>query len=512
MSEGKLPRAANGLQLNFCKTLACDNFGQSDASLYILQHSNPKRPAMVCRECGAFPPLLNNQEVLSELKRLQLAHDDGLPCCKDAQCEHFGMSVYTHKERYHAFGFSGDRQRYRCKQCQGTFVDKWSGTNKKTLIQEALLALLFTGYSVREICRKLDINPKTFYDNIDQIASRCRRKLANIDARWLNHASHYELASNYQSLQKSSNNGVFWFVTCEANSGYVLCQHTNYTAQTKSSSNLDHDAYQQNSQFLPSSYQAENYSENKSFTGNDTTKEHSGFSLKERIDINYQNILARSNVEDPLGNFSTFNYPNTGTLIRAPYTSYAHYLLISEMIGDQKPLTIYMPQDPLLRSAALTVYLERIHQNNIDLMYVLQDPHWDNSGQSKTTDIALMGWWRDRWTIAHQDNGASKGLCYLSGNDSFASNADVFSHDSHNDSWLKTASIQSALFYQNRFQLLFESFINEPRRKLRPNGIMPLLDIFRAWHNLCYQDKQGLTAAQRLNICQTPMTLKQLLE
>ncbi|MGF1777233.1 transposase [Vibrio nomapromontoriensis] len=522
MSEGKLPLAANGLQLNFCKTLACDNFGKSDANLYILQHSNPKRPAMVCRECGAFPPLLNNQEVLCELNRLRLTHDDGLPACKDSQCANFGLSVDTHKERYHAFGFSGDRQRYRCKLCQGTFVDKWSGSNKKIEFQEALLAFLFTGYSVREICRKLSINPKTFYDNIDQIASRCRRKLAHIDARWLNHASHYTLASSYQSLQPASHNGVFWFATCDVNSGYVLCQHTNYTLKSTPSTQLDHDAYQKNAQFLPHQYVAENYGNTNERTEserspksrvNNTPVEKTPTSIKERIDINYQNILARSNVEDPLGNFSKFHYPNTGTIIRAPYTSYAHYLHISQMIGNEKPLAIFMPQDPVLRSAALTVYLERIKNDNVDLLYVMQDPNWDNSGLSKTTDIALMGWWRDRWAIAHQASGASKGLCYLSSaSDSLSGTNSSSDNVDDTNYWLQVASTESVEFYQARFQLLFESFINEPRRKLRPGGIMPLLDIFRAWHNLCYQDKQGLTAAQRLNVCEAPMTLKQLLE
>ncbi|GAK86291.1 hypothetical protein JCM19238_3881 [Vibrio ponticus] len=40
MASGDLPAEANGLQLNFCKTLACDNFGLSDAERYIVQHTN----------------------------------------------------------------------------------------------------------------------------------------------------------------------------------------------------------------------------------------------------------------------------------------------------------------------------------------------------------------------------------------------------------------------------------------------------------------------------------------
>ncbi|MGR5093943.1 transposase [Vibrio maritimus] len=495
MSEGRLPMAAEGLQLNFCKTLACDNFGLSDANLYILQHSNPKRPAMVCRECGAFPPLLNNQEVLNELKRLKLHHHEGLPSCKDPQCEHFGLSVHTHKDRYHSFGFSGDRQRYRCKACQGTFVDKWSGSNKKLAFQESLLGLLFTGYSVREICRKLDINPKTFYDHIDQIASRCRRKLADIDGRWIKHADTFELASHYRALQPQSDNGVFWFATCDAKSGYVLCQHTNYSASDATDALEDHDAYAVNAQIVPKSNSAETNHEISA----------SASDLKARIDLTYQNILARSNVEDPLGNYARFSYPAVGSLIRAPYTSYAHYLLILESLFEEnsdgnKRITLYMPQDPVLRSAALSVFLKQIQSNHVELMYVEQDDQWQDGETSELVDVVLMGWWRDRWAVTHQSSGASKGVCYLAG-----SNPNV-------SYWLQTANTKQVSFYQDRFQLLFESFVNEPRRKLRPAGIHPLLDIFRAWHNLCYQDKQGLTAAQRLGVTDAPMTLRCLLD
>lgn len=109
-----------------------------------------------------------------------------------------------------------------------------------------------------------------------------------------------------------------------------------------------------------------------------------------------------------------------------------------------------------------------------------------------------MGWWRDRWAIANQAQ-AAKGVCYLAGDNPTP------------EAWLDKASIKQTEFYQKRFQLLFESFINEPRRKLRPGGLQPMLDIFRAWHNLCYQDKHGFTAAQNLELTKHPLTLKELL-
>lgn len=502
MSYGELPKDADGLQLNFCKTLACDNFGLSDAKHYVLQHANPKRPAMVCRECGAFPPLLNNQEVLNELRRLRKVHSDGLPACRNSDCDNFGKTVHTHKHLYHAFGFSGDRQRYRCKCCQSTFVDKWSGSNAKLSVQESLLGYLFTGYSVREICRKLSINPKTFYDHVEQISSRCRRKLAMFDARWTKHADSYSFASNYTALQPRSDNAVYWFVTCDAQSGYVLTQHVNYSFDEEAMGSEDHNPYETPARFVPVSFVPESITPQGfsavSYPNSSLHVSGKELSLHERIDHKYQQILARGNVEDPMGNLSQFKYPSKGALIRPPYTTYAHYLHVLEMCDDNKHVTIFMPQDPVLRSAALSVCKQRIQQEDVDLVYVEEDKAWNKDFNQQKVDIVHMGWWRDRWAIKNHPN-ASKGICHLAG-----TKVDP-------EYWIDHASTYQASFFQQRFQVLFESFINEPRRKLRPGGLLPMLDIFKAWHNLCYQDKTGLTPAQQLGLTDKPLTLKSLL-
>ncbi|PMH43147.1 lactate dehydrogenase [Vibrio sp. 10N.286.49.B3] len=488
MSNGKLPNVAHGLQLNFCKTLACKNFGSSDPIHYILQHTNPKRPTMICRECGAFPPLLNNQDVLDEYQRLKQDENSNLLACRNSQCHQFGLSVHTHKHLYHAFGFSGDRQRYRCKACLATFVDKCSGKNKDLAFQEQLLALLFMGYSVREICRKLAVNPKTFYDHLRYIANRCRDKLTVTDHRWLTQATSYQFASHYHALQPNSNNGVYWLMTGEAHSGYILSQHINYTSDTKEQISREHNAYKPNARYVATDFSPEATQ----------TKTASSHKLNALIEQQYQTILARSNVEDPMGDLTSFTYPSKGALIRPPYTAYAHFLHLFNLCDQNKPIALYLPQDPLLRSAALSLSLDRIESHKIDLMYVQEESGWDQQYSSDKVDIVYMSWWRDRWAIGTQ-NHHQKGLCYLAG-------------DNNNlEHWLQFASLQQTEFYQQRFQLLFSHFINEPRRKLRPAGLLPLLDIFRAWHNLCYQQKDGQTAAQKLGLTKQPMTVNQLL-
>jgi hypothetical protein len=483
---GKLPSAEEGLQLNFCKTLACDNFGLSEAQYYLLQRDNPLHPAMICKQCGAFPPLLNNRAVLHEQQRLKSLHNSKLACCNHRDCSNFGLDVLTHREHYHAFGYSGDRQRYRCRSCQSTFVDRWSGGNRYLVIQQKLLALLFTGYNVREICRKLTINPKTFYDQLNTIASRCRRQLYLFDSRLYHHhnKSAIGIASAVVPLQPQSDNGVLWFVSGEVHSGYILAQDINYSPDGHAPSAQTHDPYSSEPQYVSDDFVGFNHN----------LSENTG-SLKSRIELNYQRILSRGNVEDPLCHLGKLHYPSKGAVVRPPYTSSAHYLTLAQNLSAFKHIDLFMPQEPLLRSAAMSVFLNRIQDKSIDLVYVMEDTQWISSPK---IDVSVIGWWRDRWAI-NQTNNAGKGICHQT------------DHSPNDDYWLNRASTVSIEQFQHNFYQHFTCLINEPRRRLRPGGLAPLLDIYRAWHNLCRQDSAGNTPAQSIGITNGPLTLAQLL-
>lgn len=486
MLTSKLPSAEEGLQLNFCKTLACDNFGLSDAQYYLLQRDNPLHPAMICKQCGAFPPLLNNRAVLIEQQRLKALHSSKLACCNRTSCANFGLDVLTHREHYHAFGYSGDRQRYRCRSCHSTFVDRWSGGNRYLLVQQKLLALLFTGYNVREICRKLSINPKTFYDQLNTIASRCRRQLYLFDARLYHQQvkSSISIASSVVPLQPISDNGVFWFATGEAHTGYILSQDINYSSEGQASSGQSHDPYCSEPQYVSSDFVGFDH---KNITNTGT--------VKSRIEQKYKRILSRGNVEDPLSHLGTINYPSKGAVVRAPYTSSAHYLTLVQNLSEFKHIELFMPQEPLLRSAAMSVFLKRIKDKSIDLVYVMEDNNW---AKSSKVDISIIGWWRDRWAIDQSEN-SGKGICHQT------------EHAPDDNYWLEHASTTLVEQFQRNFYQHFTSLVDEPRRRLRPGGLAPLLDIYRAWHNLCRQDTNGVTPAHAIGITDGPLTLAQLL-
>ncbi|OBU22132.1 hypothetical protein [Photobacterium aquimaris] len=486
----QLPPACDDIQFNYCKTVACANFSRTDPQLYVLQKNNLQRPILICRECGAFPPVLSNHDVIAEKQRLAQQQNSGLAACSNSDCPHNGLPVLTYRQLYHAFGFSGERQRYRCKSCHHTFVDPWSNGNNKHQLQQKLLAYLFTGYTVREICRRLVINPKTFYDQLNHIAARCRHQLTIFDARLGKYAQTRHLATDLTPLQPHSDNGVLWIATAEADSGYVVSQHVNYQTQQPVTTYVNqHDAYHIGTRFIaPHSY----------YHSTNTVVTSQG--LLAHIDTTYRQILARKNMENPLSGEVTINYPTKGCLIRPQYTVYSHFLYLRELLNSNIPsLAVFMPQETLLRSACLSVFIDRVNNHTLDPLYVVEDAQWQHGQHAEKIDIVLMGWWRDRWAFS-RNKGSNKGICHLGGN------------KKQQQHWLTVATHQAATVYQQRFYDQFSHMVNEPRRKLRPASLLPLLDIYRAWHNLCHQNKAGTTPAQILGLMSSPMTLEQLLQ
>ncbi len=485
----QLPSACENIQLNYCKTVACTNFSRTDPQLYVLQNSNLQRPVLICRECGAFPPVLSNYDVVAEKQRLKQENTSDLAACTNPECSHHTFPVLTYRQLYHAFGYSGERQRYRCKACHHTFVDPWSSSNNKHQLQQKLLAYLFTGHTVREICRRLAMNPKTFYDQLNNIAARCRRQLTIFDARLCKQALARQFATDLTPLQPHSNNGVLWIATAETDSGYIISQHVNYQTQPAATYVDHHDAYRAGTRFIaPHSYHH--------LHDRPTTSQ----GLLAHIDATYRQILARKNMENPLSGEVTINYPTKGCLIRPQYTVYSHFLYLRELLNPSIPsLAVFMPQETLLRSACLSVFIDRINNHTIDPLYVVEDNSWQHGQQVAKIDIVLMGWWRDRWAFSRNKSG-NKGICHLGGN------------KKDQQHWLTIATHQAATAYQQRFHDQFSHMVNEPRRKLRPASLLPLLDIYRAWHNLCHQNKAGLTPAQALRLMSSPMTLEQLLQ
>ena len=142
---------------------------------------------------------------------------------------------------------------------------------------------------MRDICRRLEINPKTFYDQLNHIAARCRRQLALFDERLFKHQHKVQLASNIKALQEKSMNGVLWVASAEAQSGYVVAQHINYQQESVESTKEHHDAYQDTARYMALSTPHQTLTETFIPLG-----------ILAQVDTTYRKIFSRSNMENPL--------------------------------------------------------------------------------------------------------------------------------------------------------------------------------------------------------------------
>ncbi|WP_413112236.1 transposase [Thaumasiovibrio sp. DFM-14] len=481
MSTGKLPLPADGLQLNFCKTLACRNFGLEDEQYYILQHSNPSRPAMICRECGAFPPLLSNIEVKHEAQRQ--ASLDRLPGCTNEQCQHYSTPAVLYPELYQHFGYSGLRQRLRCKHCRTTFTDPFSAPNSHLDIHAKIIEQLVQSKPVRDICRELSLNPKSFYHHLQLIAQRCQHVSAIFQHAILRHKPLQHLSVTINELQPKSHNGVDWLTIADEESGYILSQSTNYENLIAPPECGQHNPFDSNCQYLP--LDSVNHGEaNPSIWPEQ---------LLSRIEGRYRQIMSRHNVEEPLHQSDFYRYPNNGSLIRSQYMVYGHFLHLKPFLNIDNT-ALYLPQEPLLRSAIVSIFKQEVANGSLSPVYVESIGEMDQP--SDKVDIVLVGWWRDRWAINRNAKG-SKGICHL---------GKQVGREKH---WLAQARLDKNKRYVDNYRHYFHAYLDEPRRYSHPMMLQHLLSIYQSLHNLTAVFNQP--AAQKANILSTPLSINALL-
>ena len=122
-SSNRLPRfplPCEGLQVNFCKQPACENFGvlpiipDSDKStthnidLYSKVSISKNEPSIKCKVCNFVPGLKSNIGIISEYKRisnyLEPAEE---PSCTNQDCNNKNFGITSFKNNYYTKGLTG---------------------------------------------------------------------------------------------------------------------------------------------------------------------------------------------------------------------------------------------------------------------------------------------------------------------------------------------------------------------------------------------------------------------
>ena len=121
IKPSRIPSAAEGIQVNYCKNPTCKNYGIpalenlpgrkkviTGQDSYISSGGGTSLPVLKCKLCNEFPPIKSNVAIAEELNRM-LA--DLIPkpesSCPDAQCANHTIPVSAGKGKYQSYGIMG---------------------------------------------------------------------------------------------------------------------------------------------------------------------------------------------------------------------------------------------------------------------------------------------------------------------------------------------------------------------------------------------------------------------
>lgn len=470
------PNPFKGIQVNYCVSTGCENFGRSDVSLYQLVPNNKALNIYFCPKCGAYPQIINNRAVYETIEHQKRYHALSLTSCPKVECESHQRAVHIHPEDYRSFGkTNSQKQRYQCRCCSTVFTDQLSYVNSHSETQNAMFYGMVYSFGVRNICQKLGITAKTFYKHQRAMVERLKYIAHVKEDAFFRQTEEVHLATGYQFIGK--NQGTMLVATAHNPSGYVVAFDSNIITQMSEECLLE-------------------TSTNPSLNHHVDMKEGEGDLLAD-ITAQYERIMARSNYLDPTSDGRAVQHSHKGEVMQPYLTCFSHALMLRKKMNHKARRYYFVQQDTLLRNAYLNASLEELVSGEDHLFYYRESAREMTWFDREALNIRQVGWWQDKWGFV-SNQGKTKGACHIKG------------PHLPRETWqslLEQNSLESVEHYLASASDFFRSL----GATLNEQSINDWLHIYTGYYNFCWPHKNGKTPAQLLGLFDRPMTLGELL-
>ncbi len=196
-SYPRAPLEHDGVQLNFCKSPTCPNFGipvEQASTKGGKSHKNPNRygisasgkglPMARCNACKESFSLKSNMGMVEERDRMRPKMAEA--CCPSEACDQHGLGVSVGRPFYSSFGkTSTGAPRYKCMACKKTFsvAAKSTSRQREPHKNRQIFDLLVNKMPLRRIAEVAQVSPQTVYDKIDFIWRQCVAFAADREAK-----------------------------------------------------------------------------------------------------------------------------------------------------------------------------------------------------------------------------------------------------------------------------------------------------------------------------------------
>lgn len=395
----RIPPAADGIQSNHCRNVACSNFGvEPMGELGRHNHdgyrivSHPEVPGwrrLRCMKCGEYSYLKSNEGIREEIERLTAylkAPAD--PSCPNAACRYHGRGINASPSLYQSRGSTkSGSARYRCKACLTSFSVSGSirRQRKSHENREVFLALV-NKMPIKGIARARGLSPKAVYDKIAFIHRQCVAFVADRErdmsrarlGRLYLATDRQDYVINWTDRKDKRNTQLTAVGTSDNRTGYVFGMHLNFDpapmredVEARAIVANDFDgrdpAYRKYARFWmePDLDLA--------------IKTDPGFvpggklDILDQVDDGHREIEALPDPEAKERVNRHRQLPVSGMQVHFAYTVHAHFRLLRRMIAGAGKIRFFFDQDDTLRAACISAFKQEIAEGKADAFFVKID-------------------------------------------------------------------------------------------------------------------------------------------
>ncbi|CAG9000461.1 MAG: hypothetical protein CENE_02456 [Candidatus Celerinatantimonas neptuna] len=348
------------LELNCCKSWRCENFGLPHSEHYQPLSHHLGYPALHCKLCGSFPPLIDSQiiekliheKLPTQLPRTPIDCPNCLPSFKR----------FTHPPQRYGTTSAG-HQRLRCRNCGKVY----------TPAQPPKINVLLSFYNVlhqqsraTDAIKQLKISSKLYYQLLRWCALLLGQYTRKLEYQYLP-KQFLALQSESTVLELAGGLRLWLLSSAEATSGYQLMESHNLAQLS-----------------LNQAYYTEQ--------GDNRLNSYPEFPLTQALKKRYQQLLTRYHFEDL--QYGPSNQWNRYHLVKPRLIAYAHFQMLQSLIAPQVHQHHYLEQESCIRGAAIMGAIQQIRKQQADIFYLFAHP---DQQTAFLADGRPVGWWKDRW-------------------------------------------------------------------------------------------------------------------
>ena len=402
----RVPPGVDGIQSNFCRNIACDNFGIEPAAIgsrgprkkgtlrdgYRLGGTGGKG-RLVCTKCGQHSSLKSNAGIKEELDRISAYLEPPPdPSCPNTACANHGASALTSEGMYRSHGYTtAGSPRWRCKACGAVFSVRKANRDQLMSHKDAILfQLLVNKNSIRSMSRITGLWPQAIYDKIDFIHRQCvafmadrERRIASLNLHRLYISTdRQDYVLNWSSRKDRKNTQLTAVASADNRSGYVFGMQTNFDSSIDTEVmeaeaivagdfNVVEPSFRKFARF----WTTPDYEEAKSVDPTDIPLVR----IDDTGDV-FADIAAGYDEMDRIPDDEAkerpphlSKLPAKGAQVHFEYTVHAHFRLLRRMLGEVGLIRFFMDQDKTLRAGCISTYFDEMRLGRADAFYVKID-------------------------------------------------------------------------------------------------------------------------------------------